>query len=219
MTECVIEWSRPLEEAAIQARDPVVLAAVLELSAVLADRVGDRLTAEAQWIRALAVRERLGERTELMRLLRELIEFYGTWGRWHRALDAAVELLQTAQQDESDHQGAARALAALGTTMLRANRPRDAAHYLLQAAESWSRLDSTEPVEHARVLTALGRAQRGDRHPILATRSFTAALALCDGHDESLTDELRALLTEKTPRRRHRSDELTRNTTRVDRDS
>jgi tetratricopeptide (TPR) repeat protein len=207
MTECVIEWSGPLEEAAIQARDPVALAAVLELSAVLADQVGDRLTAEAQWIRALAVRERLGERTELMWLLRELIEFYGTWGRWHRALDAAVELLQTAQRDESDHEGTARALAALGTTMLRANRPGDAAPYLRQAAQSWSRLDSTEPVEHARVLTALGRAQRGDGHPILAKRSFTAALDLCDGHDENLADEVRALLTEKTPCRRHRGEE------------
>jgi lipopolysaccharide biosynthesis regulator YciM len=218
MTECAIEWSRPLEEAAIQARDPVVLAAVLELSAVLADRVGDRLAAEAQWVRALAVRRQLAERTELMRLLRELIEFYGTWRRWHRALDAAAELLQTARQDESDHQGMARALADLGTTMLRANRPQDAARYLRQAAESLSRLDSTEPVEHARVLTALGRAQHGDGHPILATRSFTAALALCDGHDESLTDEVRALLAEKTPRRGHRGDELGRNTTRVDRD-
>jgi hypothetical protein len=103
--------------------------------------------------------------------------------------------------------------------MLRANRPGDAARYLRQAAESLSRLDSTEPVEHARVLTALGRAQRGDGHPILATRSFTAALALCDGHDESLTDEVRALLAEKTPRRGHRGGELRRNTTRVDRDS
>jgi hypothetical protein len=63
MAECAIEWSRPFEQAAIQARDPVALAAVLEQSAVLSDRVGDRLTAEAQWIRALAVRRRLGERT------------------------------------------------------------------------------------------------------------------------------------------------------------
>jgi hypothetical protein len=136
-----------------------------------------------------------------MRLLRELIEFYGTWGRWHRALDAAVELLLTAQRDKSDHLGNARALAALGTTMLRANRPHDAACHLRQAAESWSRLNSTEPLEHARVLTALGRAQRGDGHPIRATRSFTAALALCHGHDDTLADELRALLAEKTSRR------------------
>jgi hypothetical protein len=201
MTECAIEWSHPLEQAAIQARDPMALAAVLELSAALADRDSDRPTAEAQWIRALAVRHRLGERTELMRLLRELIEFYGTWGRWHLALDAAFELLLTAQRDESDHLGTARALADLGTTMLGANRPHDAARYLGQAAESLSRLDSTETVEHARVLAALGRAQRGDGHPILATRSFTAALALCDGHDENLADEVRALLTEKRPRR------------------
>jgi len=59
----------------------------------------------------------------------------------------------------------------------------------------------------ARVLTALGRAQRGEGHPILATRSFTAALDLCDGHDENLADEVRALLAEKTPRRRHSGEE------------
>jgi hypothetical protein len=105
----------------------VALAAVLEQSAVLADRAGGRLAAEAQWIRALAVRRRLDDRTELMRLLRELIQFYGTWGRWHRALDAAFELLLTAQSDESDHLGTTYALADLGTTMLGANRPHDAA--------------------------------------------------------------------------------------------
>jgi tetratricopeptide (TPR) repeat protein len=206
-TECAIEWSRPLEQAAIQARDPVALAAVLELSAVLADQAGDRLSAERQWIRALAVRRQLGERTERMRLLRELIEFYGRWERWHRALDAAFELVRTDQRDESDRLGTARARADLGTTMLRANRPHDAVHYLRQAAESLSWLDRAEPVEHARVLVALGRAQRGDGHPILATRSFTAALALCDRHDENLADEARALLTEKTPRREHRREE------------
>jgi hypothetical protein len=208
MTNCAIEWSRPLEQAAIQAHDPLALAAALEQSAVLADQARDRVTGEAQWVRALAIRRRLGERTELMRLLRELIGFYGTWGRWHRALDAAFELLLTAQSSESDHLGTARALADLGTTMLRANRPSDAARYLRQAADTWSRLDSTETVEHARVLTALGQAQRGDGHPILAARSFTAALALCDGHDENLADEVRALLTEKTPRRGCRHEPL-----------
>jgi hypothetical protein len=187
------DLARHGEEAAIQGRDPHTLGTVLEHSAQLAEYHADRLTAEAQWVRALAVWRELAEHTRVVGVLTALIGLYRSWGRFHRALDAAVELVSETQR-AADDRGTALALGAVGVTMLAANRPDSAVDYLNQADRAMSQLVEPLTAEHAHTLVALGRAHWRLGAWSMARRRFSAALALWVDLDDTEADYVRLLL-------------------------
>jgi tetratricopeptide (TPR) repeat protein len=157
----------------------------------------DYLTAEAQWVRTLAVWRRLGEHSGLVSTLTALGDLYLAWGREHRALDAFTELLWR-QREADDAHGMAVALSRLGETLLAARRWDAAVDELRRSAEAFSALDSPDPARHVATLLTLGRAQWQLGRPRLAKRSFSAALAMCVGRDEEAADQIRLLLNTDT---------------------
>lgn len=188
------ELSRWGEQAAVRDRDPRALGELLESSAQAAMDAGDALTAEAQWVRALAVRRRLEDQAGLIRVLRSLAGLYRSWGRWHRALDAAFEVVSEFQRDQRDPTQLACALAEVGTTMLAASRPDSAAEYLTRAVLAFQHLEEPVPVEHASALVAWGRALWNQGAWGLARRRFSAALALLVDVDDVMAGHVRTLL-------------------------
>jgi hypothetical protein len=187
------DLARHGEEAAIQGRDPHTLGTVLEHSAQLAEYHADRLTAEAQWVRALAIWQELAEHTRVVGVLTALIGLYRSWGRFHRALDAAVELVSETQR-AADDRGTALALREVGVTMLAANRPDSAVDYLNQADRAMSQLAEPLTADHAHTLVALGRAHWRLGAWSMARRRFSAALALWVDLDDTEADHVRLLL-------------------------
>jgi len=170
------------------------LAASLESSADIATNAGDFLRAEALWGRALAIRDRLDDRTCRVRVLRSLAGMYRSWGRWHRALDAVFEVEMEFRREPRDPAGLAGALADIGTTMLGASRPDSAADYLRQAVTAYQQLAEPAPADQAHALVWWGQALWTQGAWVAARRRFSAALALLVDVDDTLADDVRSLL-------------------------
>lgn len=198
------EWWRELsqhgEDAAKHARDPGMVFALLNLSAVAFASADDKATAAKQWIRALRLSDRVGDYEGTVEVLTALAELYRRWGRLDKAMDTYLELVEEHQRAD-DPIATATALTELGVTMLDAGEPADAMTYLSRADDL---LMKAEPAEsqaesvsaiHARALEQLGQAQRLTGQPRLARRNVARALELVDGLDEVSADRIRALLT------------------------
>jgi tetratricopeptide (TPR) repeat protein len=187
------DLARHGEEAAIQGRDPHTLGTVLEHSADWARQHGDHRKAEAQWVRALAIWDRLPEHEPVARVLGALVDLYRAWGRFHRALDAGFDLVSQTQR-VGDERSAALALHEVGVTMLAAHRPDSAVDYLNQADLAMGRLAEPVTADRAHTLVALGRAYWQLRKWTRARRQFSAALALWVDLDDIESDRVRQLL-------------------------
>ncbi|WP_158880196.1 tetratricopeptide repeat protein [Amycolatopsis anabasis] len=194
------DLARAGEEAAIAVRDPAALADLLSRSAGCAVRAGDFATAEAQWVRALAVFREAGDQAAGIDVLRSLGSLYRRWGRLHRALDVYLDLLAT---HESIGDGAAivETLGWLEEVLLAAGRPEAAEEHLARAvgmAETSTRFDERARAE---LLILLGRARWHAGRPGPARQAFSGALALLVDRDEARADQVRAMLATGDGRR------------------
>jgi tetratricopeptide (TPR) repeat protein len=181
------------EALAIADRDPVTLAELLHRSAQTFAEQGDRLRAETQWVRALAVVRRGTGNDELHEaVLAGLSELYRGWGRLGEALDAdqaVVELRRTA----ADPIELGKALAQVASTMRAGGRLSSAAEYFAQAGEALTDTDD-QALFHAWVLVSWGRVLWDQEHHGPARRRWSDALATLIDVDDKAADHVRGLL-------------------------
>lgn len=188
-------WWTELAEAgealAIADRDPAALADLLHRAAATFAEHGDRVSAEARWVRALAVMRRDGLPGQ-DRVLGALGALYRDWGRLGKALDAYLALVDV-RRDAGDQAGTAAGLTEVGATMHAAGRVRSAMEYFDQADEIMSRIGA-KPADHARVLVWGGRTRWEQGHHSAARRRWSQALAMLVDVDDSEANLVRALL-------------------------
>jgi tetratricopeptide (TPR) repeat protein len=186
-----VDLARAGEAVAIADRDPRMLAGLLHRSAGTFAAAGDRLRAEEQWVRALAIvrRGELGERE--LAILTGMSELYRDWGRLSKALDAELAIVEL-HRATKDPGGTASALARVADTMLAADRPSSAVSYLSQADDVLTAVDL--PALHAQVITSWGRALWVTGEHGAARRQWSRALALLIDFDDAAADHLRELL-------------------------
>jgi hypothetical protein len=181
------------EAVAIADRDPRMLAGLLHRSALTFAAHGDRLRAEEQWVRALAIVRR-GEAEHGDRevaILTGLGSLYRDWGRLSKALDADLAIVEL-HRAAKDPAATAAALARVATTMLDADRPGSAADYLAAADGELGDVDL--PEFHARIITWWGRALWLSGEHAAARRQWSRALAMLIDIDDTAADHVRALL-------------------------
>jgi tetratricopeptide (TPR) repeat protein len=192
------DWWRELagagEALAIAGRDPGMLVDLLDRSARVFAAHGDRVGAEAQWVRALAITRRPpgGELRERgAAILGELGGLYREWGRLGKALDAYLGLVDLRRAAGAARE-TAEALATVAATMYAAGRPESAAGYFAEATRAMP--EDTEDPLYARILVWWGRVlwEQGERGP--ARRRWSQALARVVDVDEDLAEHVRALL-------------------------
>lgn len=119
------------ERAAIVAREPELLVGLLNRSAATFLRGGDVRKSEVQWIRALAVANRLGYHDLVGQIQGQLGALYRSTGRLHKALDVHLERLRLV----TDPVAAAGIEREIADTLLAAGRPRMAIVYLKKAEQ------------------------------------------------------------------------------------
>lgn len=176
-------------------RDPAyALADEWENTARQAMTARDFQNAQMQLERAVVLRRRLGDRAELLRVLRSLGEAYQARDRWHRVLDTLDWIFSTFQQDPPDYAGMAGTLAEIGTTMITVGRPDSAADYLKRAVTAYSRLAEPAPIGHAEALVSWGNLLWSQGSYGQARRKFSTALALLVDVDDTLAEQVRDLL-------------------------
>lgn len=191
---------------AIADRDPEMLADLLHRSAATYAGHGDRLRAEAHWVRALAIirRDLSGadqsrDRDRGVAVLTGLGALYRGWGRLSKALDADLGIVDL-QRAAGDALGTAAALTRVAATMRAAGRLSSATDYLAQADEAMTPI--TEAADcapqlltaHARILVWWGRALWEQGHHGAARRPWSRALAMVIDVDDEAADHVRALL-------------------------
>ncbi len=188
------DLSRHGEEAAIRGRRPRALIELLQASAHVAAQETDYPSAEAQWVRAVALWRDLDDPVGLTAAMTAQGEMYRSWGRWNRALDVDFGLVSEYQQRHDDY-GVARALHQLGLTMLRAGRPDSAVDYLAQAQKAFAELAQPALTDRAQALVDQGRAYWRQGMTGRAQRCFSAALALWVDVDDHAAERARRLLS------------------------
>jgi tetratricopeptide (TPR) repeat protein len=188
------------ESLAIADRDPPMLADLLHRSAAAFAEQGDRLRAEAQWVRALAVfRREHGEVGRGAAILTGLAALYREWGRLGKALDADLSLVEL-RRSEGEPVRTAQALTEVATTMREAGRLRTAADYFGQADAELSPITGEDdagpgPLSvHARILLWGGRTWWDLGESGRARRWWSRALAMMIDVDDDIADHVRALL-------------------------
>ncbi|HEU5471614.1 MAG TPA: hypothetical protein VFV67_13250 [Actinophytocola sp.] len=188
------------EAVAVAAHDPAGLAELLHRSATVFAAKGDRLRAEAQWVRALAVaRRRLREhpddaedRDRAAAILAALRGLYHDWGRPAKALDAEQELVEL-HRSAGDELAAAEALSRVAATLYAVGRTDGAADYFALADEAMAAAGGA-PGQHARILLWTGRALWELGRHGHARRQWHRALAMTVDVDDAVADHARALL-------------------------
>ncbi len=181
------------EKAATTWRNPSVLMSLFEHSARMFRQASDLPTAEAQWVRALAIGQRLGDDARTDEHLRALSELYRVWGRLHRVLDIQFERLSLIQRS-TDNRAIARVLAELGATMLAADRVDAAVEYLSRADQAFTALAEPDGRGHAQAMVLLGRAYWRRAAHAAARRFFSDALAILVDLDDIAAEHVRQLL-------------------------
>jgi tetratricopeptide (TPR) repeat protein len=183
------------EGLAIADRAPATLADLLHRSAAVFAEHGDRLRAEAQWVRALAVvrRDAGGDHHGVdQAVLTGLSDLYRGWGRLGQALDADLALVDL-RRSAGDTIGCAETLAQVAATMRAGGRLSSAADYFAQADEALSGAGGS-PEFHARILVSWGRALWDQEQHGSARRRWSQALAMLIDVDDKAADQVRALL-------------------------
>ena len=200
-------WWAELAEAgealAIADRDPELLADLLHHSAATFAGHGDRLRAEEQWVRALAIIRRPdhlepGNRDLGIAVLSGLGALYREWGRLGQALDADLGLVDL-RLAEGDPLGIAEAMTTVAATMHAAGRASTAADYLAQADEAITAIlgadDSLEVLAlHTQILIRWGLALWDHGQHTAARRPWSRALAMLIDVDDDAAEHVRALL-------------------------
>ncbi|HET9143515.1 hypothetical protein [Actinophytocola sp.] len=192
------------EAVAVADRDPAALVDLLCRSAGTFAAGGDRLRAEAQWVRALAlVRRALRDRPEdeptrarAVAILTDLGVLYRQWDRQSKALDTGLELVEL-HRSAGEALPAAEALAQIGTTLYRTGRVDSAAGYFAAADAALAEISAPVPDvvrRHARILEWCGRALWARGAHGAAKRHWSKGLAMTVDVDDALADRLRALL-------------------------
>jgi tetratricopeptide (TPR) repeat protein len=179
------------EALAIAERDPQLLADLLHRSATRFAGRGERVRAEEQWVRALAIVRRAAKADRAEAILAGMSTLYRDWGRLGKALDADLGLVDL-RREAGDPVGIAEALATVADTMRLAGRIRSAADYLAQADAVIT--GAGDPLPHARIVAAWGRALWELGEPGPARRQWSRALAMLIDVDDEAADAVRALL-------------------------
>jgi tetratricopeptide (TPR) repeat protein len=193
--------ARAGEALAIADRDPALLVDLLHGSAVTFAEHGDRLRAEEQWVRALAIIRRgdLKDHDRGQAVLTGLGALYRGWGRLGKALDAYLGLVDL-RREAGDAAGAAEALFEVATAMYAAGRSSSAMDYLDEADEAISPVTEagSAPAEaltaHARILVWGGRVRWELGQHGAARRRWSRALALLIDVDDAAAEHVRTLL-------------------------
>lgn len=199
-TDASRQWAMDMAEAGTQAaiddRRPLTFAALLRLSARWFAAAGDFPTAEAHGVREWVLWKELGDTTGMIDTLWRRARVYRDAGRVNRELDCYQRLLSLYRQS-GDRFGVARTQVTRGVALAGADRARDAAAQLREAARAVGELDSpgdAPPGDLASVLEALGRALWGLGAFGAARRQFSAALRLLVDVDERAAQRIRVLL-------------------------
>ncbi|HEV2781257.1 MAG TPA: hypothetical protein VGX25_17890 [Actinophytocola sp.] len=205
------DWWQGLADAgealAIAERDPSLLADLLHRSAATFAGHDDRLRAEAQWVRALAIIRRRdasarvtpAERDRGAAVLTGMGALYCGWGRLSKALDAYLELAEL-HRAAGDAAGVAEALTRVAATMHLAGRLSSASDQFAQADEAMAPVTGAGDAApgaltfHARILMWWGRALWEQGHHGAARRRWSRALAMLVDVDDAAADHVRALL-------------------------
>lgn len=183
------------EALAIAERDAGMLADLLHRSALRYAAAGERLRAEEQWVRALAiVRRSAKDHDREEPVLTGLSALYRDWGRLGKALDTELGLVDL-RREAGDPVALAEALAGVADTMRAAGRVGSAAEYLGQADAVITGTADTSSL-HARILTSWGRALWDLGELAAARRQWSRALAMLVDIDDEAADEVRALLAD-----------------------
>lgn len=194
------DWWSDLAEAgealAIADRDPFMLIDLLHRSAVTFAGHGDRLSAEASWVRALAIirRDDRKHRDQGRAVLGALGSLYREWGRLSKALDAYLALVDLLR-DAGDPAATAEALAEVGATMHAAGRLTSAMDYFDRADKAMT----SSSVAHARILVWCGRTRWEQGQSAAARRRWSQALAMLVDVDDDGAHEVRELLDADHP--------------------
>jgi tetratricopeptide (TPR) repeat protein len=198
------EFAEAGEAVAVADRDPAALVELLHRSAAAFATADDRLRAEAQWVRALAIARRAlreepdnePNRIRAVSVVTDLAALYRRWGRLSKALDADLELVEL-HRAANEALPTAQALARVAETLRTVGRLDSAADYFEQADAALAAIGTPVPDvvrRHARVLESCGRVswQRGEHGA--AKRHWSRALAMAIDVDDAFADRLRALL-------------------------
>lgn len=182
------------EQAASRTRQPRVLAELLDASARLYLVAGDWQAAEAAWIRALFVMNKLGDRDEYDRYLELLATTYHDAGQATAFATALEELIERYERDDKPSM-AASALARLGATLLGTGQLVSALRYLGQADRLLADLPETTDlsIRRAGILSDMGQAHARREAVNSARTCYHQALTLLVDVDQAAAQRVRDL--------------------------
>lgn len=182
------------EQAASRTRQPRLLADLLDRSARLYSAVGNWQGAEAAWIRALYLMNRLGDRDEYDRYLELLATTYHDAGQATAFVTTLEELVDRYEREDKPDQ-AASALTRIGTTLLGTGQYVSAIRHFGQADRLLTGLANTtdRQIRRAEILSDMGRAHAGLGAINRARTCYRDALALVVDVDQDAERRVRDL--------------------------